>query len=361
MLPLSLGAISARTALSSVNVVHNWWTYKRNIEIGKNYLVKTVVGASLQIGLNNIALRAATVAVIAGSRVLDFLDQNDKLNEAFKEFKDAINFTYPVNPQTRWDKKTSLDYVFTRQQIIWFINDIKAPWIRCKRIANSTFKLGKEFFNLTMRIIDILKIVLLNPADRTAFIDQISWETGYATYRCATGLVENKERILDNLNNEKRLLHRAIVWVGANPKELAENVEGLIDTLESALVPVKMVDSAVTTEVSGFFENGLNQIADIASRRVPGVKSVLSFLGYKIPETPVCTLPTHSPSKTMADTLRTPAPQLKSGPKKTFSTSPKITVIPTGTEAGKLTFEKKEPKKLTPPVSRELFPQNSVY
>lgn len=174
----------AMGAFMLVHKVHAAWMYLRKWSIYSNpqNFPALLAGHAVNHYLGNyLVIRVSAQCVLLVTRVIACAEQYRAFYHACLNAKDSLYCTYPI-------VQTS--------------NKVKQTAYRLQDIAQSAFNLLWEAFKLSMCYMDVITVLSFS-ADTT---DEGIKEVFYNSFKSIDTLTENKQELLNSLNNNKALI-----------------------------------------------------------------------------------------------------------------------------------------------------------
>lgn len=261
--PYSVGLWTLASGLSKVHTTWKWITWG-NTYTNKDNILGLGVGHALDFMLpDSTILKMPAVPFLIGSRLLDLFSQEDALKTSYQRWKEAAWFVIPVNPKVELVKKSSLNIVFSRYTITWWKTASLTAAIRTQRIFMATLSLGFETFKLTMRIMDIVELVTLDPVKINMIARQSLQEGGVHVPRCLNAMVRNKHVFLERLHNPQNILNCGIKALGSDPEQILAKADDLFEHLGTGLDAYKAASETVGDATVAFIKKGAGDIASL--------------------------------------------------------------------------------------------------
>lgn len=218
-------------ALTTLRRAWHFWRIGKIYTNPKNFLSLSA-GHGLRVAFgDSLVLRVSAVCVLIATRMLECVEQQNKLQKTWRQLVFAIrgNFATPV--KCPW-KTTTCHGFFSVSSIIGLQYGWKSCLCRIQRIAACILQVGKQVFLLSMRMMDAIDTFSLSPSTQneginTLFVNSTKW---------IDKLVENKELLVSGLKANKKIIAKVL-----RVTHVPLTTETLIKTASNALDKVEKV------------------------------------------------------------------------------------------------------------------------
>lgn len=238
-----------------INRIHGLWRWHRRADDlyrSENSLHQLLAGHSLQwlVGQRLIVKIAAQVVLVV-RRLTDLVAQQRRLAASYRDWKQAITWQYQP-PLMTWNA-TALPTSYTKLRIKITLHRLTH---RLYRIAITTFYLIKDAFLLSMRMLDQVEAMSLNPATREAAVNELFLNSS----RLMDQLSKDKPLLLKELRENKTIVQYLLDKMNLKytAEDLAKVIESTIDKAEVARNGWSVVQESLTEGI----KDGMYTIID---------------------------------------------------------------------------------------------------
>lgn len=219
------------TVILKIRLLWSWYRWGK-VYTNENNWYKLVAGHVVNYVFgDSVILRIAAQCILIANRIFKCVNQTVKLSQDYHKWVDAIKGNYSHQHSMR---KVSAVYEMTNAGCCQ--STFGAVWERIKRVAIATFNLIKRVFKLTMYFMDAIDSFYISPATRNESINQL-FVNGTSFL---DNLVKNQERLLDMIENNRKLVAHILSGVGST-----FTVAMLVDTISKTLATAETVQSVV--------------------------------------------------------------------------------------------------------------------
>jgi len=224
-------------AFTYFNKIHFLWRYWRISQLytQPDNFVQLVAGRALAYAANkstllNLTIRYPVQYLLIATRILECKDQIKAVQEAKKEWLDAL-FDKNSTTTVEWETNSKTLSPST-------LNDLKFKKTRIKErvynIAITTLRLIKQVFELSMKIMDVIDAFYFSTHSTQEALNESFVNIG----KCMNKLVENKKELLDGLNQHRSTIDKLIKVTNA-----PLTFEGLYSVAESSIGKAEFIDT----------------------------------------------------------------------------------------------------------------------
>lgn len=260
--------------LLGVTVLYRFHRFWRWIRIGSlwsnpdNFLqLSAGAGLNLLVG-DKTAVRVAALMVWIPSRIVDCIDEYNRLAKAFGRWVEAIRGDYPRRPRVRW-AMIQKNSILSPSQEVFLKETLIILRMRIERIVVSTYQLIKRIWLLSMRCTDAYEALCMKQGTTERAIREIVLDGTNAISRIA----EKKDMVQEKLESNAQLVNSFLRKIGSHM-----TVDNLVAVVSTAMDGVSALDQGVKKVTS--FAGGM--ITDLGKHAIFGVFSLLG-IPEKIP------------------------------------------------------------------------------
>lgn len=236
-----------RAIFKPVHYLHRLWRWYRRAEVYSNpeNFAGLLSGHLINFfGGDNVALRVAAQCVLIATRILQCVQQQIVIGNAYQKLKEAFQGRFAYHMPSQWikEKKTSfLKSSLSASTIIWIRLTSTTLFVRIHRILLCSLQLVKEIFVLSMRVMDAIESFSLSPTTRNESVNEF-FVNGTKSLDI---LVENKAHLLSALKDNEEIISKILEGINPqyNVKELIAGVSKAMKTVETIQGGVKAVTS----------------------------------------------------------------------------------------------------------------------
>ena len=236
------------TIWTAFNKIHRLWRWYRKGKVYSNpdNFLKLAGGHTLNALTDSTLLRVAAVCVLIATRILECVEQQAKLQKAWRKWLSSLKGEFATPVKCTWEVTKGRGF-FSISTIIWFKYKGKNLLLRIQWTAISTFHLGKQSFILSMRVMDAIESFSLSPNTRNEgvnelFINSTKW---------IDKLVENKALLIDGLVSNKRLIEN--VMSGIHSPITADHLIAIATTALNKTEQIHKTAEEVSRATGEFF------------------------------------------------------------------------------------------------------------
>lgn len=245
---------------------HRFWRWLRVCVKWSNpdNFVQLAAGAGVNLLFGDrVPLRVAALMVWVPSRVVECIDNYNKLEKAYIKWIEAVRGDYPCKVKVRWVKTTQNRLLTPSWDLYWKEKGAIAR-IRTKRVAVCTVKLVKRIVLLSISCVDVadalsLKSSVCDRAVNEFFVDGVG---------AIDRIARQKEEVQRKLEENKPLANKLLKWLGTS-----YSADRLIDCISTAMDGVGLVDKGIKTVTE--FADGM--LVDLGKHAIFGVFSLLGI------------------------------------------------------------------------------------
>ncbi len=239
-----------------------WYRYKEIYGDPKNFL--GLIGGNALSYVVPTFVKIPAISFYAGSLLLDLFKQQDTCFHAWSQWKQAVYGVHPINAYPTYIQKSKTAFFSSHSTITWWMSASKHGLIRTQRIACSSFHLGFELFKLTMRVMDLMDLVTLDPNKIKENAEQAFREGAVHGPKVLKALSKNKIVFTSRLRQIEPFATKALKACGAPEnsfKTLETSLNSFFSSVESWL---GWYDNVSTTSGEAFTDLGAKALHDIA-------------------------------------------------------------------------------------------------
>lgn len=227
------------TAFTALNKIHGMWRWYRRVELYRNpdNFAQLLGGHLVHLVLGDVVLlRIAAQCLLISTRILECIHQQKVLRRACRRWKIAVKGHYPKPHHISWDKNhsgvwLSPSSVAAMHTQGWML------WDRAVRITRCTVSVFVQFFQLSMRLMDVVDSFCLSPYTRNEGI----YEGFVNAMKCLDHLVEHKEDLLNGIVANQAIIERILKGSPLTYEQLYRNVAKTLEKTEAVYQKTKKV------------------------------------------------------------------------------------------------------------------------
>jgi len=262
------------SAFSVASQIHGVWRWARRAELYSNpdNFAQLLAGHVVNFVIGDMMLiRVAAQALLVATRLLGCVQQQTALMEQGQRWMDAVSGHYPKPIKVSWDRSgvnPCCSPSFTHYCKVTAVT-IKE---RIIRIASETFVLFVEAFKLSMKMMDTIDTLSLNPAQR---YDGVT-ESFVNITKLLDSLIANKEELMEGLNGNKGTIIRLLQGSPISYEQLHSAVEKTLEQTEN----VQSVFKKGRKLTGDFFIDGTKRLVN-DTMIISGLSNLLPNQGAK--------------------------------------------------------------------------------
>lgn len=231
-------------ACAAIQKTHRLWRWYRR---GKLYarpdnFLKLAAGHGMCYAFgDSTLLRLSAISLLIATRILEAVEQKTKLQKSWERLTWAWHGHYETPLAVSWEARGAPG-LLSISTVIWWKTNGCLLYIRIERIALCTFKVGKEAFILSMKVMDAVDTFSLSPANGNEGMDEFFVNGSLWMDR----MVENKELMIEGLKANSLLIDKILQGIHS-PFNSQQLIAAAVQALDTTAAAQKATDKACTS------------------------------------------------------------------------------------------------------------------
>lgn len=261
------------TAFDLFHKAHGVWRWYRRgtVYTDPDNFFNLAAGHGLNILFgDNPLFKASAKSVLVVTRTMECIQQQKHLEATWTKWLGTIKGDYPQQIPLKWEVKEAPQFL-SSSTVIWFQQCTNSLIIRVQQIAYYTFRLGKDFLFLSMRIYDAVECFSFNPeieqeGKNEFFVNLSKW---------FDKLVNNKEIMIKNMESQKDLLDKIL-----NDAPFPITSDQLVELVKGALEKTEQIKEVIEPKNEPSVKDA---IIDLGKKHLFEAASIFD-MHHKLPE-----------------------------------------------------------------------------
>lgn len=221
-----------------IHTIHKIWRVWRKAELygDANSVLKLAAGHTINwLAGENRAINVVAHLVLLSTRVMESVEQQERVVEEIKKFWKELYSPYKLPPSVKWKKKISNGSWLSLSDDIWLQRNGAMILSKLRALLIRLAHLLKQLFLLSMKTLDAVESFYY-AGNREERLNEFFINSG----KLVAKLVENKELLLHYLEKQRLVLSKVLENCGA-----IVTVDQLIDAVKGTIGIVEEIDGGV--------------------------------------------------------------------------------------------------------------------